>query len=672
MLPMSSKSKDHSTHGREPYSWSLAETTEADRTDGCAPCLLTKSGSQTLAMLFWLLAAMVMPVLAGPPDVDPVQLTSESPKDQPAPSVVLVEGQVTDSLGGGHAGVSVRAYRKGVGDDPGELIGETESGEFGDFTLRVSEAIEADIVVVFRADGYADLRREARVGDKFPPFLAETLTGKNVVIGRVVDENNQPVAGAAVSLSAAYSDWHEKTDDDGTFTIKGVVPGEGELTVEAKGFGRERVTIVRMEEFGEVVVTLDPERVLHIKVVDQHHKAIDRVIVEAYDQPHEDFRTVVTDKYGEATLAGWHFDAALIKFRLTHEDYVSSEQFDREIVTPEREARSTHQFVMHRAGRIAGRVTDSKSGDPVNGARFLIGAAGDDNRPRDWSDFRGRFEVTGVAPGRAVVTVHAAGYAPDLSIVEVKGAETAQLDLKLVAGATLSGTVRTDGGDPAMGLTVETGVWRKYRTLDLRSIVDDDGRVTIEDVPLDEFEIQVIVRGQGAILTKTVRGDRKGEIEWVVPADAISAKPGGLAMGATAPVIKVKTLDGTAINLKNLRGKTVVLDYWATWCAPCVAELPHLLALYEKFSKRDDFFIIGISLDGNEKAFRDFVAEKKLPWSQVFGDAGGAQDAADRYGVEALPALFVIDPEGKIVGRDWHGARLVKKVQQVLEDNDPT
>ncbi len=642
------------------------------RTDGCASCLLTKGRSQTLAMLFWLLIALVIPVLAGPPVVDPVQPASQSPKDQPAFSVVLVEGQVTDGLGGGHAGVTIQAYQKGVGDDPGELIGETESGDFGDFALRVSETMEADIVIVFLAKGYADLQREVHVGDKFPPFLAETLAGKNVVIGRVVDANNEPVVGAAVSLSAAYSDWHEKTDDDGTFTIKGVLPGKGELTVEAKGFGRERMTVARLEEFGEIVVALTPERVLHIKVVDQHYKAIARVIVEAYDQSHEDFRTVVTDEDGEVTLAGWHFDAALVEFRLTHENYVSSEQFDREIVTPEREARSTHEFVMRRAGRIAGRITDSKSGDPVNGVRVLIGTTGDDHRPRDWSDYRGRFEVTGVAPGRAVVTVHAASYAPDLHIVEVKGAETAQLDLKLVSGATLTGTVRTDGGDPATGVTVETGAWRKYRTLDLRSTVDADGRFTIEDVPHDEFEVQVVVRGRGAILTKTVRGDGKSEIEWVVPADAISANPGGLAMGATAPVIEVKTLDGTAINLKKLRGKTIVLDYWATWCAPCVAELPHLLALYEKFSKREDFVIIGISLDGDEKAFREFVAEKKLPWPQVYGDAGGAQNAADRYGVEALPALFVIDPQGKIVGRDWHGAQLVKKVQQVLEDNDPT
>lgn len=94
------------------------------------------------------------------------------------------------------------------------------------------------------------------------------------------------------------------------------------------------------------------------------------------------------------------------------------------------------------------------------------------------------------------------------------------------------------------------------------------------------------------------------------------------------------------------------------------------MALHEKFSTRDDFVIIGISLDGEEKAFRKFVEEKKIPWPQVFGDAGGAQDAADRYGVQALPALFVIDPDGKVVGRDWHGAQLVKKVQQVLEDND--
>ncbi|MFQ5472959.1 MAG: TlpA family protein disulfide reductase, partial [Dehalococcoidia bacterium] len=116
----------------------------------------------------------------------------------------------------------------------------------------------------------------------------------------------------------------------------------------------------------------------------------------------------------------------------------------------------------------------------------------------------------------------------------------------------------------------------------------------------------------------------------------------------------------------------IVLDFWATWCAPCVAELPHLKAVYEKFSKRDDFVLISVSLDDDEEALRAFIAKRKLNWHHVFGESGGAQKAAHRYGVEGLPSLFVIGPDGKIIGRDWYGPELVKKIEQVLEDHDTT
>ena len=111
---------------------------------------------------------------------------------------------------------------------------------------------------------------------------------------------------------------------------------------------------------------------------------------------------------------------------------------------------------------------------------------------------------------------------------------------------------------------------------------------------------------------------------------------------------------GAAVDLAELRGKVVVLDFWATWCVPCVAALPDLVELYERYHA-DGLEIVGVSLDlpeetdGGLTKLLEFVAERKIPWPQYYvGDSG----FADGWGVTSIPQLFVIDPQGKLHSTD--------------------
>lgn len=98
-------------------------------------------------------------------------------------------------------------------------------------------------------------------------------------------------------------------------------------------------------------------------------------------------------------------------------------------------------------------------------------------------------------------------------------------------------------------------------------------------------------------------------------------------------------------SLKDLRGKVVLIDFWATWCGPCKKEMPNLKKIYEKYA-RDGFEIIGISLDDNEKLVDGFIKDHTLAWPQVCGKV--SVDFADKWGIDAIPAMFVIDRKGKV------------------------
>jgi peroxiredoxin len=139
-----------------------------------------------------------------------------------------------------------------------------------------------------------------------------------------------------------------------------------------------------------------------------------------------------------------------------------------------------------------------------------------------------------------------------------------------------------------------------------------------------------------------------------------------LAVGKTFPDFNEKDLDGKPLSISKYKGKVVLVDFWATWCGPCITELPNVLAAYEKHHK-NGFEIVGISLDQNEAKLRDFIKTRKMPWPQYFDGKGWQTKLAEQYGVLSIPATYLLDREGKIIGRDLRGDELEQAVAAALK-----
>jgi peroxiredoxin len=143
-------------------------------------------------------------------------------------------------------------------------------------------------------------------------------------------------------------------------------------------------------------------------------------------------------------------------------------------------------------------------------------------------------------------------------------------------------------------------------------------------------------------------------------------------IGRTPPEIEGKDMAGNPVDLSKYKGKVVLLDFWATWCGPCIAALPELQEAYQKYHDRG-FEIIGISLDADSEALKTFLDRQKLPWRQVWDNQGmaGAQNPfggpnTRKYNLTAIPATFLIDRDGKIARAGVNARTLEQVVSRVL------
>jgi thiol-disulfide isomerase/thioredoxin len=135
-------------------------------------------------------------------------------------------------------------------------------------------------------------------------------------------------------------------------------------------------------------------------------------------------------------------------------------------------------------------------------------------------------------------------------------------------------------------------------------------------------------------------------------------------VGKPAPDFDAQDLSGKPIRLESLKGKYVLVDFWATWCAPCIAELPRLQEAHRKY-KGAGFEILSVSLDETRLPVVDFVRVRKLPWFQLHNGTAGA-DLVDAFGVSSIPATYLLNPEGIIIRLDLRGAALDATLAKLL------
>jgi len=137
-------------------------------------------------------------------------------------------------------------------------------------------------------------------------------------------------------------------------------------------------------------------------------------------------------------------------------------------------------------------------------------------------------------------------------------------------------------------------------------------------------------------------------------------RPGALPLPFTA-----RDLSGQRLTLDQYRGKVVLLDFWATWCGPCVGEMPNVIATYHKYHAQG-FDVVGISLDQDQSILKSFIRRNKMPWRQVFDGQGWESKVPRAYGVSAIPFGLLLGRDGRIVAVGARGPRLTIAIRQAL------
>ena len=121
--------------------------------------------------------------------------------------------------------------------------------------------------------------------------------------------------------------------------------------------------------------------------------------------------------------------------------------------------------------------------------------------------------------------------------------------------------------------------------------------------------------------------------------------------------------DGSQFRWEPLKGKVVLVDFWATWCKPCVGEMPSLLAHYEKYHDKG-FEIVGVSLDQDREALEQFLQQNDIPWKQILDPAN---PALEKYGIRSFPTVILIGRDGRVTSINARGEELEKLLAELLD-----
>jgi len=214
--------------------------------------------------------------------------------------------------------------------------------------------------------------------------------------------------------------------------------------------------------------------------------------------------------------------------------------------------------------------------------------------------------------------------------------------------------------------------------------VAPDGSFRVEDVPPGRYSLYVSLElrlpeappeASGRVVAQARRdvelppipggGDRTDDVFRLDPVEAAVAAHAP-EVGAPAPDFAIRSLDGKPLRLSDFRGRYVLLDFWTTWCGPCAEELPHLKTTFDMFGDGGRIAMIGLSLDDEPGPALRYAEARGMAWTQGFLGPWASSPVAASYDVQAIPAIWLIGPDGRVVARDLRGPAIRAAVAEAL------
>ncbi|MBZ9652958.1 TlpA disulfide reductase family protein [Psychroflexus montanilacus] len=216
-----------------------------------------------------------------------------------------------------------------------------------------------------------------------------------------------------------------------------------------------------------------------------------------------------------------------------------------------------------------------------------------------------------------------------------------------------------------------------YR-LDIEAIEEESKEATLEFIKTNTHSIvgmmalSDVMNSKSIPLNqmKSIYEEYDGEVKDTPLGRAMGqniAKIGATDLGAEAPKFSGPTPDGDNLSLDDAKGKVTLIDFWASWCRPCRVENPNIVSIYNDY-KDKGFTVVGVSLDkpNRKDAWLKAIEDDNLDWNHISNLKHWQEPIAQKYGVRAIPAAFLIDENGIIIGKDLRGNDLREKVREVL------
>jgi peroxiredoxin/protocatechuate 3,4-dioxygenase beta subunit len=629
-----------------------------------------------------------------------------------------VRGRVVDPEGKPVARASVRLFWYGAEKATGNYFGSaiaTQSTTDPDGRFQWNEAPASGVHVAVYGEGFAGIESLAVTSDCDQEIV---LTPPTRVKATVVDrEAGQPIDGFSLTLAAQWKEgnpliwqrgWNfgeQANRSPGGFET--TIPARAHrylIRVEADGYfaedselfapdGKAHALIYRLTRGAPIRGTIrNPDgstaRDGIVHLVPAHRDGWIEYLTYPDDVRDKDRLRTVHTKIGPggtfalppqrdnfALLAMTDAGSLLVPRRDLHGN-------DALHLQPWSRVHGTVTLDGKPAARLGLQSLESEDSAPVKGEPRLV------RQYAVGTDSEGRFELTRVLPGRLTLVQ----WVPNGVNRRIWGVARATVDVE--SGRSYDLHIGASGRVATGRLVLPTSdIWmirkaeivprganaKTDRPVSIGVELLEGGRIRALDLKPDDYALRIALHepppadscGWGRLL-----GEYRHE--FTVPAGTAATDPpldlgtlepvavGGrpLQVGDSAPDFKLKTSAGRELALADFRGKYLLLDFWASWCAPCVAEMPNLQSVQDEFSKDPRFAVIGVSVDERPNDAATMVKAMKLSWLQAF--AGPESPVVTAYGATSIPATVLIGPDGKILATELRGEKTRAAVAAAL------